>query len=63
MSVFAERADRLSRLVGERELDVMVVTNIVNVRYLCGFAGTNGICIVGPENSHLRVFVTDFRYT
>jgi Xaa-Pro aminopeptidase len=63
MSMFAERADRLSHLLDQRELDVMVVTNIVNVRYLCRFAGTNGICVVGPKNSYLRVFVTDFRYT
>jgi len=36
-----------------------VVTNLVNVRYLTGFTGTNGACLVGPDE---RLFLTDFRY-
>ena len=35
------------------------MTNLVNVRYLTGFTGTNGACIVTPEE---RLFVTDFRH-
>jgi Xaa-Pro aminopeptidase len=31
----------------------------VNVRYLTGYTGTNGVCVVGEG---LRVFFTDFRY-
>lgn len=54
------RADRLERLLGERELDALVVTNLVNVRYLAGYTGTNGACVVGEG---LRAFLTDFRYT
>ena len=29
----------LARLLDERELDLLLVTNLVNVRYLCGFTG------------------------
>ena len=54
------RADRLAALVAERELDALLVTNLVNVGYLTGFGGTNGACICGAEQ---RVFLTDFRYT
>jgi Xaa-Pro aminopeptidase len=54
------RGDRLEQLLGERELDRMLVTDLVNVRYLTGFTGTNGACICGPE---VRLFLTDFRYT
>jgi Xaa-Pro aminopeptidase len=54
------RGDRLERLVGERELDRMLVTDLVNVRYLTGFTGTNGACVCGPG---VRLFFTDFRYT
>ena len=54
------RGDRLERLVGERELDRMLVTDLVNVRYLTGFTGTNGACVCGPG---IRLFFTDFRYT
>lgn len=53
------RADRLVPLLEERELDALVVTNLVNVRYLTGYTGTNGAAIVGPD---ARVFLTDFRY-
>jgi Xaa-Pro aminopeptidase len=54
------RGDRLEKLAAERELDRMLVTDLVNVRYLTGFTGTNGACICGPG---VRLFLTDFRYT
>jgi Xaa-Pro aminopeptidase len=59
VSAFEQRAERLEALLAERELDLLLVTDLVNVRYLCGFSGTNGLCVVGPGT---RVFVTDFRY-
>ena len=55
-----ERGDRLAALVTQRELDRFLVTDLVNVRYLTGFGGTNGACICGRD---ARVFLTDFRYT
>jgi Xaa-Pro aminopeptidase len=54
------RGDRLAASLAERELDLMLVTELVNIRYLTGFTGTNGACICGPE---ARLFLTDFRYT
>lgn len=54
------RGDRLEALLAERELDRMLVTDLVNVRYLTGFTGTNGACVCGPG---VRIFLTDFRYT
>jgi Xaa-Pro aminopeptidase len=54
------RGDRLEALLGERELDRFLVTELTNVRYLTGFTGTNGVCICGPG---VRLFLTDFRYT
>ena len=53
------RTDRLVGLLAERELDCLLVTNLVNVRYLTGFTGTNGACIVSSDE---RLFLTDFRY-
>jgi Xaa-Pro aminopeptidase len=55
----ATRVDRLLELMRERELDCLLVTNLLNIRYLTGFTGTNGACIVTPER---RLFLTDFRY-
>ncbi len=54
------RGDRLAGLLAERELDRMLVTDLVNVRYLTGFGGTNGACVCGEG---VRLFLTDFRYT
>jgi Xaa-Pro aminopeptidase len=54
------RGDRLAAALAERELDLVLVTELVNVRYLTGFGGTNGACVCGPDT---RLFLTDFRYT
>jgi Xaa-Pro aminopeptidase len=53
------RGDRLAATLAEREVDLILVTELVNVRYLTGFGGTNGACVCGPET---RLFLTDFRY-
>jgi Xaa-Pro aminopeptidase len=53
------RADRVEERLGERELDALLVTDPLNVRYVCGFTGTNGIAVIGPGT---RRFVTDSRY-
>ena len=55
----AERASRLADLVAANDLDLLFVSDLTNVRYLTGFAGTNGACLVGADD---RVFFTDFRY-
>src|SRR4051812_8977242 len=54
------RAERLAGLVSEKELDQLFVSDLTNVRYLTGFTGTNGACLVSGSE---RVFFTDFRYT
>jgi Xaa-Pro aminopeptidase len=46
-------------LLDARELDSLLVTDLLNVRYLTGFTGTNGACVVTRDE---RLFFTDFRY-
>jgi Xaa-Pro aminopeptidase len=41
------------------EFEALVVTNLVNVRYLTGYTGSNGVAVIGPGT---RLFLTDFRY-
>lgn len=53
------RAARLEAVLAEHELDALLVTNLVNVRWLCGFTGSNAAAIVGQGR---RTFITDFRY-
>jgi Xaa-Pro aminopeptidase len=60
MTATASRADRVAALLDARELDALLVTHLVNVRYLTGYTGSNGLALVGPAGG--RGFVTDFRY-
>jgi Xaa-Pro aminopeptidase len=53
------RADRVAGRLAGAELDLLLVTDPVNLRYLTGFTGSNGLAVVGPD---VRRFVTDFRY-
>jgi len=50
------RADRLAAAL---EVDALLITNLVNLRYVTGFTGSNGIAVVGRD---IRRFITDFRY-
>jgi len=59
MSARANRVERLLALLPEAEVDVMLITGLVNVGYLTGYTGTNGIALIGQQ---ARTFVTDFRY-
>lgn len=48
----------LAELAGEG-LDALLVSGLVNVRYLTGYSGSNGLAVIGPQ---VRTFLTDFRY-
>ena len=60
VAVGTDRADKLADALAEREADVLLVTDLVNVRWLTGFTGSSGAAVVGREGT--RRFVTDFRY-
>lgn len=60
--VTMERAARLAERIADRELDALLVTHLVNVRWLTGFTGSNAAAVVGAGEDGLRCFVTDFRY-
>ena len=53
------RAEQVVDKLAGRELDFLLVDNLVNVRWLTGFTGSNALALVGRD---LRLFVTDFRY-
>jgi Xaa-Pro aminopeptidase len=55
----SERLDRLAARLRERELDLLLVSDLVDVRYLTGFTGSSAAALFGPEH---RIFLTDFRY-
>jgi Xaa-Pro aminopeptidase len=53
------RAERLTDRLPEAGVDAVLITDLVNLRYLTGYTGSNGLTVIGPDT---RVFVTDFRY-
>jgi Xaa-Pro aminopeptidase len=53
------RAGALAARFDDRAVDALLVTARLNVRYLSGFSGTSGCCLVTPD---ARILVTDFRY-
>jgi len=57
--MIAARVERLVSLLPEAGVDAIVVTDLVNVRYLTGYSGSNGLALIGPQT---RAFITDFRY-
>ncbi|MEO6712786.1 MAG: aminopeptidase P family protein [Mycobacteriales bacterium] len=57
--VHAARRARLVDVMAEHEVDAMLVTRLLNVRYLSGFSGSNGALLV---TSDAAVLATDGRY-
>ncbi|MGA2927790.1 MAG: aminopeptidase P family N-terminal domain-containing protein, partial [Solirubrobacteraceae bacterium] len=55
----SDRAQRLTALLAAAEVDLLLVSDQVNLRYLTGYTGDNGLALVGPGT---RTFITDFRY-
>jgi len=54
------RRRRTADRVADLGLDALLVTSLVDVRYLTGFTGSNGALLVGADGTAL--FGTDFRY-
>jgi len=57
---YAGRQKRFQQTLREQKLDGFVVTHAANLRYLCGYTGSNGLLLFLDGR---RVFFTDGRYT
>ncbi|NOZ74288.1 MAG: aminopeptidase P family protein [FCB group bacterium] len=58
-SIFRNRQETLIKEMARLGLDGMLVTNLTSVRYLSGFTGSAGSCVL-LENK--KIFITDGRY-
>jgi Xaa-Pro aminopeptidase len=57
---YSQRRQKAVELLSALSLDALIFCQPENIRYLCGFSGSDGVLIVTPD--HL-VFLTDSRYT
>ncbi|UVS78289.1 Xaa-Pro peptidase family protein [Actinokineospora sp. UTMC 2448] len=57
----APRRDALRALLRDRDLDALLVVDLLNIRYLTGFTGSNAALLVTADGDD--VFCTDGRYT
>jgi Xaa-Pro aminopeptidase len=60
VGVASGRAERLAALIGEQELDSLIVSGEANLRYMTGFSGSSAIALVAADGE--ARFLTDFRY-
>lgn len=54
------RLSQVQRRVKDLETDALLLSSLSNIRWACGFTGSNGLLLVGRRDA---VFVTDGRYT
>ena len=60
----AERIERLATKVADAGLDWLIVSAPLNLRWLTGFTGSNGVALCPADPGHNpAVLLTDFRYT
>ena len=47
--IYLKRQENLKNVLSENKLDGLVMTNLTNIRYICGFPGSAGACLVTQE--------------
>jgi Xaa-Pro aminopeptidase len=57
--IFKNRQNKLKSALAKQGLDGMLISRLSNVRYICGFTGSAGSCIITPSGDY---FITDGRY-
>src|SRR5438270_3764079 len=57
---YNSRLHRTQAAIEQRRLDVLLVSYVPNIRYLCGFTGSAGVLVVTARD---KVLLTDGRYT
>lgn len=60
MNRFEERYQKVVKILEEKELDVIIVSNGYNMRYISGFSGATGYLYLSKKK---KAVLTDSRYT
>src|SRR5438552_2382496 len=56
---YSSRLDQVQRSLPRLKCQALVISDLTNVRYLCGYTGTAGMVVVLRDSAY---FITDFRY-
>ncbi len=56
---YKRRLDQMRAKLADEEIDIMLITTLSNIRYACGFSGSNALLLITPDEHY---FYTDFRY-
>jgi Xaa-Pro aminopeptidase len=59
---YSDRQTRLTVALHRARVEAMLVTNLPNIRYLCGFTGSAGVLLIHATGG-AATFYTDGRYT
>ena len=55
--IYYKRQEKLKNVITDNGLDGMLINNLTNIRYICGFTGSAGSCLVTPSGSILLLMV------
>ncbi len=58
--VTRQRINNIRTLLVSENLDAVLIFGLTNIRYLCGFTGTDGVLLISADEI---IFLTDARYT
>jgi len=58
--IYSQRRQKVAKLFSDLDLDVLILCQPENIRYFCGFSGSDGVLLITPDQ---LVFLTDSRYT
>ena len=53
------RLKQIRKILASRRINLLLISNPFNVRYLTGFTGSTGFCLIGQN---VAIFFSDFRY-
>ena len=54
-SIYEKRQHNLNNVLQEKGLDGILITNLTNIRYICGFTGSAASCLVTPKENTLSL--------
>ena len=52
MCLYSNRQEKLKFVLGVQGIDGILITNLTNIRYMCGFRGFSATCLILSEKQY-----------